>query len=489
MADTQQSPKNIVIVGAGLAGVTAAYSLARRSVQANVPCHIRVVEARSQVALETSFANAGRFCPSSLALGSPAQGAGVRRTFIPNWLLDTFLFQQDVVDQQQPNIRHMQVDFFRRSVWYWGFANLFLKDKEKSARGHELLAKQSVASMQRNLASLPAQRVEDLAIRRGTLYLYNDEEDFQRIGVAKANRINSFDLYSAEVMNTERALTLFPWLASWKQNAHATLSRRVPGVINATQDWSADARKFALAIAEAAQNLGPDVSVEFEFETAVDRICDGGVEVDSVRDGRKCLPADVVVIACGRWSNGFFVNGEKRLPIEGLRGFSVDLYDCKGMELPTVTLVDFSSGDLNFQITPYEDGRIRIVGFADFVGPEGKQAACEDTSDGAPTAVLTSHMRFLFPSLTWSHQRATWSGLRPMTPDNLPYVGQATKLLENQQTGRTQVFLCCGHGAQGWTSSSATADILARLVLPIPGEEIDDETRELIEALHPERFI
>ena len=89
----------------------------------NEPCDITLIDRRDAVAVETSFANAGRFCPTSVSLGSPAQGAGVKRTFIPNWLKDTWLFKQDAVDDQLPNKSHMRVQFSRPRLLYWGICN------------------------------------------------------------------------------------------------------------------------------------------------------------------------------------------------------------------------------------------------------------------------------------------------------------------------------------------------------------------------------
>jgi hypothetical protein len=88
---SEKRTQRILVVGAGLAGVTAAAALAERSVLLDVTCHIEVVDSRNDVALATSFANAGRFCPTSLALGSPAQGAGIQRTMIPNWVKTHFM--------------------------------------------------------------------------------------------------------------------------------------------------------------------------------------------------------------------------------------------------------------------------------------------------------------------------------------------------------------------------------------------------------------
>ena len=89
-----------------------------------------------------------------------------------------------------------------------------------------------------------------------------------------------------------------------------------------------------------------------------------------------------------------------------------------------------------------------------------------------------------------------WSGLRPMTPDNLPYVGRVDMGDAAGVSADTpDVYVCCGHGAQGWTSTTATADLLARLLFPPNsaslGSEDDAETEifeKLANALDPSRF-
>ena len=111
------------------------------------------------------------------------------------------------------------------------------------------------------------------------------------------------------------------------------------------------------------------------------------------------------------------------------------------------------------------------------------EADCNDMdSPNSPTNVLLSRLKYLIPDLTWKKQRRTWAGLRPMTPDNLPYVG-----LVNQASSKSKVYVCCGHGATGWTSSTATAEILSKHVFPsLDGE--DKETMELMESMRPDRF-
>jgi D-amino-acid dehydrogenase len=60
-----------------------------------------------------------------------------------------------------------------------------------------------------------------------------------------------------------------------------------------------------------------------------------------------------------------------------------------------------------------------------------------------------------------------WSGLRPMTPDGTPIIGD---------TGIKNLFLNTGHGTLGWTMSCGSARVLADLV---SGRKPEIETKDL----------
>jgi hypothetical protein len=359
-----------------------------------------VLDARGELALETSFANAGRFCPSSLALGSPAQGAGLRRAFIPNWLLDTTLFRQADVDSEQPLTAHMRVDFTRPRLLYWGLCSLFLSnpDKGRLVQAHQLMARHTVKATAATISKLRPDDVRSLAIHPGTLYMYHGEAGMAG-GAAKAQHVQEDTDFSATILSAEEAVLRFPWLRDWKKQGDAVAPHRFPGAVYVGQDWSADARKFVEAVARLAQQDGAaggsgrssgrstvagtsaTSGVSFQLRTRVQRVVAAGVEVVKADGTIEIVPADVVVLACGVKTSALVPNGARRLPMEGLRGVSVDLYGCnsnsgaggggggggssgtssqgaldeqtRSTGLPNVAVADFGSGDLNFQITPY----------------------------------------------------------------------------------------------------------------------------------------
>ena len=187
--------------------------------------------------------------------------------------------------------------------------------------------------------------------------------------------------------------------------------------------------RAALDVVDAARDLG----VVFRFGHTVS--CLAYDDDDDANKPKCCtgvilssgehLQADAVVLACASHSTKLTPSGPIRMPIEPLRGFSLDLIGVRGDQVPTVAFADYSSGDLNYQFTPFTDekARARVVGFADFVGLDyvedmaRVEESCTGDADscGPPECVL--------PGLEES-QTETWYGLRPMTPDNMPYVDE-----------------------------------------------------------------
>ena len=361
--------KQIVIVGGGLAGITAAQQLTQRK-----QCHnyqITIIDAGSDIATQTSYANAGRFCPTSLALGSPSQGSGIQRTLLPD-LIKTTLLPLPMFDMHAPYQHHMQVNFTRPTLLYWGICNLFLQNKDRSKIGHKLLANLALNNMNALLSKFSPIHKSQMNIRPGTLYLYNDNDHLNK-GKEKAKKVQESTMkhLSMKALTTQETVSRFPWLQQWKAASNNSgvslpLKARIPGSVYVSSDWSADAREFLMGVVETMKLS--KTNIKYVFNTKVRWIDGNSIRVCNVQDGsERVIEADVIVLACGVHTNKLIPNGQRRLPMEGMRGFSIDLTGCemnqngfKNGELPNVAIADYSSADLNFQITPFEHGRLRM---------------------------------------------------------------------------------------------------------------------------------
>ena len=139
-----------------------------------------------------------------------------------------------------------------------------------------------------------------------------------------------------------------------------------------------------------------------------------------------------------------------------------------------VKVSDYTSGDLNYQFCPLGKNRIRVAGFADFV--------TEISPDkDFMRKVFIDQTKYLFPNLEWTSETPLWHGFRPMTPDNLPYVGEDC-LTSN-------LYISCGHGSSGWTTSSGTGKLLSRVIHADLGlKQLTDNEKKISTLLCANRF-
>ena len=92
--------------------------------------------------------------------------------------------------------------------------------------------------------------------------------------------------------------------------------------------------------------------------------------------------------------------------------------------------------------------RIRVAGTAEFTGYDASL-----NSDRIEN--LRRYFSESFPDYPNLSAGKAWTGLRPMTPDGIPYLGR---------TPIRGLYLNTGHGHLGWTMSCGSAQAVANLV-------------------------
>ena len=92
--------------------------------------------------------------------------------------------------------------------------------------------------------------------------------------------------------------------------------------------------------------------------------------------------------------------------------------------------------------------RIRVAGTAEFNGysMELNQVRCQ--------ALLKRTLQ-VFPGMSQPELGRYWTGLRPSTPSNLPYIG-ASRV--------RGLYLNTGHGTLGWTHGCGSGQALADII-------------------------
>lgn len=153
----------------------------------------------------------------------------------------------------------------------------------------------------------------------------------------------------------------------------------------------------------------------------------------------QILEAEAVVLAAGSWSGGLADTLGLSVDVRPIRGQILLLRGEPGLLGPTV-----NNGDS--YLVPRRDGRILVgstmenVGFSAFTTPDA-------------IARLRALARRLFPATEGMVGEMTWAGLRPATPDRMPYIGPVPQL--------PGLVLATGHYRNGILLAPVTARIVA----------------------------
>ncbi|MEO6334320.1 MAG: FAD-dependent oxidoreductase [Pyrinomonadaceae bacterium] len=103
-----------------------------------------------------------------------------------------------------------------------------------------------------------------------------------------------------------------------------------------------------------------------------------------------------------------------------------------------------------FNVQPRSTGQI-LLGSSRQYGAESREIDFDILNR------MTARAFEYMPKLRTLSTVRVWTGFRPATPDNLPYIGRIN--------GAENVYAACGHEGLGITTSLGTADLLTSLIL------------------------
>lgn len=159
-------------------------------------------------------------------------------------------------------------------------------------------------------------------------------------------------------------------------------------------------------------------------------------------DGDK-ITTDKVIIASGAWSKNLIKKFGLKVPLESERGYHIEF--TKPQAYPIAPMMLTSK---KFVITPMND-RIRAAGLVEFAG-------LKTGSRVGPIKLLRTQMAKLFPDLKYEKQ-IEWLGHRPALIDSLPMLGHIDK--------EKRLFLAFGHQHLGLTAGAKTGRIASDLIM------------------------
>jgi D-amino-acid dehydrogenase len=397
----------VLVLGSGVIGVTTAYYLAQAGHE------VEVVDRQSGPALETSFANAGEVSPG---YSSPWAGPGIPLKAI-KWLL----------------MRHGPLVVrpkFDPAMWSWLLKML----RNCTSARYAINKARMVPIAEYSRDSLRALRQETgIAYderSRGTLQLFRTQAQVDGTG-GDIDVLKQFGV-PFEVLDPAGCIAAEPALAKVRDKIKGGL--RLPG------DETGDCQMFTERLAALCAGRG----VKFRFGTAIDKILVSGKAVTGVATSAGLLTADAYVVALGSYSPLILKPLGLSVPVYPVKGYSITVPITNPDGAPVSTVMDES---YKVAITRLGD-RIRAGGTAEISGYDLRlHDARRDT--------LEHSVGELFPNGGSLKDATFWCGLRPMTPDGPPIIGES---------GVGGLFLNTGHGTLGWTMACGSGRVIADVI-------------------------
>jgi D-amino-acid dehydrogenase len=402
----------VIVLGAGVVGTASAWYLRQAGHE------VTVLERQPGPALETSFANG---CQISVSHAEPWAN--------PASLLKVL---RGLGREDAPLLFRLRADPLQ---WRWCLR--FVRECRPGRVAANL--RQIVAIAEYSRLSLQALRAETgIAydnLARGILHFYTDQQEFDKsCHAAAAMR----ELGCARTTVTpDEVVRLEPALAGAR-------ARLVGGDFTAS-DESGDVYKFTSQLA----GLGSAAGIDFRYSSTVTRLLQEGGDVTAVEiidgEGRhKVLRADAFVIALGSFSAPLLAPLGIPLLIYPGKGYSATYRVREPAAAPTVSLTD----DGHKLVLSRLGSRLRVAGTCELNGysRELNPVRC---------AAITRRVRELFPDACDYDDATYWTGLRPLTPSNVPYIGR---------TRYRNLYLNTGHGTLGWTMGCGSGRAIADLV-------------------------
>lgn len=396
---------NVIVVGAGIIGVTTAWYLRQHGV------NVAVVEQRAGVAQEASFGNAGVIAPGYV---TPWAAPGMPRKVL------SYLFSAEAPVLFRPSLNP--------ALWRWALR--WLGECRLDRYRVNKSRMQRVAFYSRD--QLHALR-DRLSIQyeqsQGYLQLLRSERDIALTAPARDLLDESAVPY--RMLEPGECYELEPGLS---QNAP------LAGAILLPEDEAGNCPLFAQALRRAAEDAG----VRFRFNTPVDGLIVEGDRVTGIATRGHRYDADAVVVAAAVGSVPLLAACGIRIPLYPVKGYSATVMLDPLAIGPRRALMDEA---YKTAITPFAN-RIRIAGTAELGSTR------LDLRDAA-LRTLTRVASDWFPGAGRYSEAQFWVGARPMLPDGAPLLGP---------TPLGGLFINLGHGSTGWAMSCGSGRVVADIV-------------------------
>jgi D-amino-acid dehydrogenase len=402
---------HILVLGAGVVGTTTAWYLQKQGHQ------VTVVDRQNQAGLETSYANGGQISVSHAEpWANPSAPLKVMK----------WLFQPDAPLLFRPRLDPAQ--------WRWALSFLGQCTSARAAHNIRQMVNLGTYSRSQLQALRKEAGIEYNHLEKGILHFYTNPAEFD--GAMEPTRIMQDLGCDRQIIDADRAVELEPALKP--------IRNRIAGATYTSEDESGDARMFTQNLAKRCAEAG----VEFRYGTEIlsfERAGERVLGIQTLREGHhETLRADAYVLSMGSFSAA----------LASQLGIFLNIYPAKGYSITVPVKNEEAAFNVSLTDDEYKlvysrlGDRMRVAGTAELNGYSRKLNYTRCRAIVRRTAEV-------MPEAGYWDQAEFWTGLRPATPSNVPYIGKSHF---------ANLYLNTGHGTLGWTHSCGSAAALADII-------------------------
>jgi len=394
--------KHIGIIGGGIIGLSSAWYLVKSG-------HRVTIIDKGELTDGCSFGNAGMIVPSHfIPLAAPGMiSKGIR------WMFRS----------TSPFYVRPRLDY---DLLKWGFQ--FYKHSNEEHVRRSAPALRDLSQLSRSLYSRLKQ---DLPFdfeyyERGLMMMFQSKET-ETEEKETAHAANDLGI-EARVLSPEEVQAMEP-----------DVKVNVRGGVYFPGDTHLTPQKLVAGLVAHLKTLG----VQFITSAEVEDVAMNGRRIDHIRAGGKDLGFDEYVLATGSWSGEMGRKFGLTLPMQAGKGYSFTLNDVtKNLRIPSILL------EARVAVTPMGN-TLRFGGTMEIGGIN------HEINANRVRGIVESIPKF-FPEMKVAYPSKIWHGLRPCSPDGLPFIGR-TISPEN-------MIVATGHSMMGMSLGPATGKIVCDLV-------------------------
>ncbi|RYH75900.1 FAD-dependent oxidoreductase [Flavobacteriaceae bacterium 144Ye] len=395
--------KHCIIIGGGIIGLCSAYYLQKEGHQ------VTVVD-QSGMDSGASYVNAGYLSPSHIV---PLSAPGVMKKGL-KWM-----FNSSSPLYIKPRL---ESDFLK---WVLAFNKSCNANHVKKA----IPAIKSISLLSQDLYD-DIKQTENFSFhyeKKGLLMLCQTEkmleEEVKTAHLAKREGLDASEISLQELKALEPNVNI-----------------NVKGATYYKCDSHTTPHEFMAEMKTYLQTVG----VQFLLNEKVEDLTVDNGNISEIKTNKQSLKADEFVLAAGSWSHLLSKKLGIKLLLQAGKGYRINTTQTTGIQIPSILT------EAKVAVTP-------MNGFTRFAGTM-EIAGINHTINSTRIEAISQATTRFYPNveLTQEEKQDAACGLRPVTPDGLPYIGKSSKC-EN-------LTIATGHAMMGWSMGTATGKLVSEII-------------------------